>query len=96
MLSSLASESRYASFAWFAIWIFGELAWTTASRSAAVGSNVVISCLSLFRVFSDVTAWILDPRLVMDDIQTRLVLLAALSAVSLAVLFRRVSAPMQI
>ncbi|MFN5535393.1 MAG: hypothetical protein ACK5EN_07935 [Planctomyces sp.] len=96
MLSSLASESRYASFAWFAIWIFGELAWLAASRSAAVGSNVVISCLSLFRVFSDVTAWILDPRLVLEDIQTRLVVLAAISAVSLAVLFRRVSAPMQI
>lgn len=96
MLSSLASESRYASFAWFAIWIFGELAWRTAARSAAVGSNVVVSSLSLFRVFSDVTAWILDPRLVMDDIQTRLVLLASLSAVSLAVLFRRVSAPLQV
>jgi hypothetical protein len=47
-------------------------------------------------VFSDVTAWILDPRLVLDDIQTRLLVLAAISAVSLAVLFRRVSAPMQI
>jgi hypothetical protein len=96
MLSSLASESRYASFSWFAIWIFGELAWTTASQAATVGNHVVISCLSLIRVFNDVTAWILDPQLVVNDIQTRLVLLASISAVSLAVLYRRVSAPLQV
>jgi len=56
----------------------------------------VISCLSLIRVFNDVTAWILDPELVVNDIQTRLVLLASISAVSLAVLYRRVSAPLQV
>ena len=96
MLSSLTRESRYASFGWFAIWIFGFLAHLAVTPIIATDSHSLLHCLSLFHVYSDVTAWILDPSFKITGIETRIILLMVLTAVSTAVVFRRVSAPMQI
>ncbi|MBL8811610.1 MAG: ABC transporter permease subunit [Planctomycetaceae bacterium] len=96
MLSSLTTESRYASFGWFAIWIFGFLAHLAVTPIIATDSHSLLHCLSLFHVYSDVTAWILDPSFKITGIETRIILLMVLTAVSTAVVFRRVSAPMQI
>ena len=96
MLSSLTTESRYASFGWFAIWILGFLTYSIAVPFSSPGDNSMMQCVSLFHIFNDVTGWLLDPRLAVAGIETRLVTLGVLTAVSLAVVYRRVSAPMQI
>ena len=96
MLSSLTTESRYASFAWFSIWIFGYLTYSIVVPFSSPGDSSLMQCVSLFHVFSDVAGWILDKRLAVAGIETRLAMLATLTAISIAVLYRRVSAPMQI
>ena len=96
MLSALTTESRYASFGWFAIWIFGSLTHTAIVPFSQPGDNVILECVSLFHVFSDVAGWLLDPRFAVTGVETRLILLGVLTAVSLAVVYRRVSAPMKI
>ncbi len=96
MLSSLTTESRYASFGWFAIWIFGFLTYSIAVPFASPGDSSLMQCVSLFHMFSDVAGWMLDPKLSVPGIETRLIVLTVLTAISMAVVYRRVSAPMQI
>jgi ABC-2 type transport system permease protein len=96
MMSSLTSESRFASFGWMSVWIFGYIAYQSVSEFSTPGTNSLIQCVSLFHVFSDVAGWMLDPRLGITGIDMRLILLTLLTAISLAVVYRRVSAPMEI
>lgn len=96
MLSSLTTESRYASFGWFAIWILGSLTYGALIPMMSSETHAVLQCVSLFHVFSDVAAWILDKNFQVQGIETRLILLGLITTLSLAVLYRRVSAPMQI
>ncbi len=96
MLSSLTSESRFASFGWFAIWIFGSLTHEAVVPFMKAGDSSVAECMSLFHMFGDVAGWLLEPRLATTGIETRLITLGVLTAVSLAVVYRRVSAPMKI
>lgn len=96
MLSSLTTESRYASFSWFAIWIFGHLTYVVIRSVASPGDSSMVQSLSLFETFNDLSSWILDPKLGVTHVETRLILLTVLTAVCTAVLYRRVSAPMQV
>ncbi len=96
MLSSLTTESRYASFAWFAIWIFGHLTYVVIRSVASPGDSSMVQSLSLYETFNDLSSWILDPKLGVTQVETRFILLAVLTAVCSAVLYRRVSAPMQV
>ena len=96
MLSSLTTESRYASFAWFAVWIFGHLTYLVISNVASPGDSSMVESLSLYETFSDLSSWILDPKLGVTHVETRFMLLAVLTAVCTAVLYRRVSAPMEV
>jgi hypothetical protein len=96
MLSSLTTESRFASFAWFAIWIFGFLAYSIVVPFSSPGDGSLMHCISLFHIFSDVAGWMLDPKLAVSGIETRLIVLGLITAISMAVIYRRVSAPMQI
>ena len=98
MISSLTTESRFASFAWFSVWIFGLFAnWVIASFSGPVTDRSPLEMLSLYHVIRDVQGWLLDVNQEgVDDPGSRLVLLLMLTVVSLAVLFRRVSAPMRV
>ena len=96
MLSSLTTESRYASFSWFAIWIFGHLTYVVIRSVASPGDSSMVQSLSLFETFNDLSSWILDPKLGVTHMETRLILVAVLTAVCTAVLYRRVSAPMQV
>jgi len=96
MLSALTTESRYASFGWFAIWIFGFLTYSSVVPFSRPGDSSIAECVSLFHVFSDVAGWLLDPHFATTGVETRLILLGVLTAVSLAVVYRRVSAPMKI
>ncbi|MCX7387899.1 MAG: hypothetical protein DWI22_11890 [Planctomycetota bacterium] len=96
MLSSLTTESRYASFAWFAVWIFGHLTYVVIRSVANPGDSSMVQSLSLYETFNDLSSWILDPKLGVTHIETRFILLAVLTAVCTAVLYRRVSAPMEV
>lgn len=96
MLSSLTTESRYASFAWFAVWIFGHLTYVVIRSVASPGDSSMVESLSLYETFNDLSSWILDPKLGVTQMETRFILLAVLTAVCTAVLYRRVSAPMDV
>ncbi len=96
MLSSLTTESRYASFAWFAIWIFGHITYVVIRGVASPGDSSMVQSLSLYETFSDLSSWILDPKLGVTHMETRFILLAVLTVVCTAVLYRRVSAPMEV
>ena len=96
MLSSLTTESRYASFAWFAVWIFGHLTYVVIRSVASPGDSSMVQSLSLYETFNDLSSWILDPKLGVTQVETRFMLLAVLTAVCTAVLYRRVSAPMEV
>ena len=96
MLSSLTTESRYASFSWFAVWIFGHLTYVVIRSVASPGDSSMVQSLSLYETFNDLSSWILDPKLGVTQVETRFILLTVLTAVCTAVLYRRVSAPMQV
>ncbi len=96
MLSSLTTESRFAGFAWFSIWIFGAFTAAILSNSTWGDASSPLKYLSLFEVFSEVAGSILDPQLASSNLEEPVSILAVITAVSLAVLFRRISAPMQV
>lgn len=109
MLSSLTHESRFASFAWFAIWALGHGAWTAVLFAASIqyhlppvdpkvlGSETVKnwSALSLYNNLGDVQAWIFG-FVEFQDIWKGAMTLAVLSLISLLLLYRRVAAPTRI
>ena len=96
MFSSMTTESRYAAFAWFAVWIFGAVTYVSVLPIVGPGGNALIQSLSLLHLFSDVSWWMLDANAPVEDIGVRFVVLAVITMVSIAVLIRRVSAPMRI
>ncbi len=97
MLSSLTTETRFASFAWFAVWIFGIFAYMVTSSFLTSGHDSPVQLLSLYHVISDVQGWLLDARGVSDvDIVARLAVLTMVTVVSLTILVKRVSAPLKV
>ena len=109
MLSSLTQESRFATFAWFALWIMGHGAWLAIVLSQAISmreppfSNRVMestlvenwSFISLYNNLGSVQSWIFgfDP---FSEIWPSFLILTLLTLFALAILFRRVSAPIRI
>lgn len=109
MLSSLTQESRFANFAWFAVWAMGHGAWLTIVAATAVRMELppvdpavlqstmvqTWSALSLYNCLGSAQAVIFgfeDLR----DVWPEVVSLAGLTLFSLIVLYRRVSAPIQV
>lgn len=102
--SSLTLEGRYAGFAWFAFWIIGHVTYSTLAAIAAweAAKNKVEFLpgwrvlTSPYQVIGTVQSYIFgftsDLRVVIPSF----LLLFALSLISFAILFRRVSAPMRI
>ncbi len=97
MLSSLTTETRFASFGWFAVWIFGLFSNTVTSTFVAIGGETPLQMLSLFHVIADVQAWLLDVRPDTEvDIVGPMSVLITVTIVSLTILYKRVSAPMNV
>lgn len=97
MLSSLTTETRFASFAWFAVWIFGLFAHMVTSSFVNTGGQSPMEMLSLFHVIADVQGWLLDVNDGSNiDIIAPLAVLFAVTIVSLTILFKRVSAPLKV
>jgi ABC-2 type transport system permease protein len=109
MLSSLTQESRFANFAWFAIWALGHGAWVAVlfATSIQVGQPPVHatvmesaavknwSVLSLYNNLGDVQAWIFG-FVALEDVWKGVAMLGAVSLISLIVLYRRVAAPIRV
>lgn len=102
-LSSLTLESRYAGFGWFAMWIIGHvtfsslIAWPSleAARRREAFEPTWQILTSPYQVLGAVQSYVFgfdsDPSLALQAF----LLLVAASVVSLAILFRRVTAPMR-
>jgi len=110
MLSSLTQESRFANFAWFAVWAMGHGAWVAILFSVAVGKGVTSpfdpavtndviskrwSSLSLYNNLGDVQAWIFGFE-DFSQIYVSALVLVGVTVFSLVVLYYRVSAPIRV
>jgi len=103
-LSSLTSETRYATFAWFAVWAVGWVTYAVVNgnfppgdRTAAQAALVErVSLASLYHTVGNVQHWVFGLEGGFAKVSAAAIELAALTVVSLAVVFRRVSSPMRI
>lgn len=109
MLSSLTQESRFATFAWFALWIMGHGAWLAIVLTQAfsfgeppfsqsvMNSSLVEnwSLISLYNNLGEVQSWVFGFDK-FTDIWPSFMILCILTLFALVILFRRVSAPIRI
>ena len=108
MLSSLTEESRFASFAWFAIWVLGHGAWTAVSVGEAIRQGVPPtdpmvadssmvknwSSISIYNNLGDVQSWIFGFRS-FSEVWPAVTILSAITLIAILVLYRRVAAPLR-
>jgi len=96
--SSLTSDTRYATFAWFAVWAVGWITYALLVTSVGATASEHWELVSLYHSLGRVERWVFG--LERGDFITRVlpaaVELAVLTVVSLAVLVRRISSPMRI
>ena len=109
MLSSLTQESRFANFSWFAIWALGHGAWLAVVFASAIqmhkppvhptvmNSNLVQnwSVLSLYNNLGDIQSWIFGFGS-FDHVWRGIVALFIITVFSFVILYRRVSAPIEV
>ncbi len=109
MLSSLTQESRFANFAWFAVWALGHGAWLAIVLATAVRLNEApveaevmstglvqnMSVLSLYNNLGDIQSWIFGFGN-FADVWRGILALAMITVISLVILYRRVSAPIRV
>jgi hypothetical protein len=91
--SSLTTESRYAGFAWFAVWGLG---WAAYANLEALGLGRQWSMISLYHVLGHVQAWVFGLHSNLSDVTAAAVLLVVVTVLSLLVLLVRVAAPMRV
>lgn len=100
MLSSMTTESRYAGFGWFAMWILGNVAYGVmlAFTYAKFGADANVGWLTLlspYHTLGVVQAWVFGLHLDTEPVIGASVSLIVATVFSLCVLYRRVSLPMQ-
>lgn len=104
LFSSLTLESRYASFAWFALWILGVVAFNAYRSSlrtpAGVGEielteNAPWLLASLYHTLGILLRWVFGIETELRRVLPAMTVVAVLTLASLAVLYRRISAPMR-
>lgn len=107
--SSLTQESRYAGFAWFAVWILGWFTYAAASTAEVLngprgafqpGGPMVLeqsswTHVSLYHTLGRVQSWIFGFA-EFRDVSVSAVILIAVTVIALAILLRRISAPMRV
>jgi hypothetical protein len=107
--SSLTQESRYAGFAWFAVWVLGWFTYGAATSAEAMNTPPPIafgqeapvteespwSHLSLYHTLGRVQRWVFGFA-EFGDVWISLLILVAVTLVSLATLVHRISAPMRV
>lgn len=108
--SSLSQESRYAGFAWFAMWIVGAIAygfvlgWRQSQRRSFDQINNfedltnkqvnIEDYFSLHHILANVQEWIFGFKS-FSEVGVFIVLLSAITVVCFLTIYRRVSAPMR-
>ena len=95
MLSSLTIETRFATFGWFSIWIFGLAAYAVMLGLNGDAADPVLRLSFLFLLFSDLSMAILDVPSLISHFDTQFTFAIALSVICFAVIFHRVSAPLR-
>jgi hypothetical protein len=97
--SSLTTESRYAGAAWFATWAMGWTAYTsltTMDSTVPQAKPTDWTLVSLYHSLGRIQSWVFglesDYQLVIPPV----ILIALLTVVCLAVLIRRVAAPLRV
>jgi ABC-2 type transport system permease protein len=104
-LSALLGESRYATFCWFAPWVLGFVAFMSMTamnearpfrrRNPLLVSNKW-SLLSPYHMLGEVQTWVFGIEKEFANVAPEACLLSVVTLVSMAVLLRRVSAPMRV
>jgi len=102
-LSSMTTKSWVAGFAWFAVWVFGFMAYNIVWASAGLqqqltGGSIsqMWSLLSLHHTLGKVQGWVFGAEGDLAAIVPSAALLGGITVLSLAVLVRRVTSPMRI
>ncbi|HIF01369.1 MAG TPA: hypothetical protein EYG03_02340 [Planctomycetes bacterium] len=95
MLSSMTVESRFATFGWFAIWIFGLAAFLVMQNLNGDTSELVLRMSFLFLLYSDLSVAILDIPSFSPHADTQFAFVFALCVICFAVIYRKVSAPLR-
>ncbi len=107
MFSSLTRESRYAGFAWFAVWILGWVMYSVVKAfqfSAATNQEQAFrlfegggwtTLLSPFHTLGIVQAWVFNLASDSQPVFAAATMLVLITLFSLAVLARQVSSPMR-
>jgi hypothetical protein len=96
MISSLTIETRFATFGWFAMWVFGAVTYS-AFNIANEGDNLAARSVFFWMLFRDLSMVILDigDKRPLADVATQFSVVIALTVISLSVVFGKVSAPLK-
>jgi len=96
--SSLTSDTRYATFAWFAFWAVGWITYGLLTTSVGAAASEHWELVSLYHTLGRMQGWVfgLKGASFVKPVLPAALELAGLTAVSLAVLVRRISSPMRI
>jgi hypothetical protein len=101
-LSSMTQESRYAGFAWFAIWILGWFTYSVVTAIETVNGNLPPpgtlspwAHVSLYHVLGQVQSWIFGFA-EFGDTRLSLAIVVGVTIVSVLMLMRRIAAPMRV
>ena len=102
MISSLTSESRFAGFAWFMIWILGYVGYQMVYRIALFQSEMqpgefetIWRVVSLYDCLSYLQSWVMGLENNHGYALTLLTFVAGLSVFCVLVIQRRISAPLR-
>lgn len=104
-LSALLGESRYATFCWFAPWVLGFVAFVSMTamhesrafhrRNPLLVSNKW-SLLSPYHTLGEVQTWVFGIEKDFTNVAPEACLLSVVTLISMAVLLRKVAAPMRV
>lgn len=97
LFSSVTAESRFAGFAWFTVWALGWIAYF-AVRIVRIDEDLDPrwTAVSLYHTLGSVQRWIFGVEPALRNVWYSVAILVGLTVFSVAVLLRRVSAPIRI
>lgn len=91
--SSMTTESRYAGFAWFSMWVMG---WVAYAYLQKIGASHEWSMISIYHMLGRVQAWVFGLAPNVNDVSAAATLLAVITLGSYVIILSRVYAPMRI
>ncbi|MDP6466313.1 MAG: ABC transporter permease subunit [Pirellulaceae bacterium] len=101
--SSMTRESRFAGFAWVAVWALGWVAYANLTALDLHGGQLDVgsfesrwTLISLYHSLGRVQTWVFGLEQDFASVRAPITLLTGLTLISLAVLMRRISAPLRI